>query len=500
MKRILIIVIIFGLQCDLLSQGINSKGLFGYQSNAGGNFGNTWMDFQGTNHTFEYDSLETGVAATNTVICDSLGNLLFYTNGWEVADSTGYIMLNGANISTTTYQATIFPPGFGMDVPQANMAIPYPSSNGKYYLFHSTRDGPQYKYTYKLDYSIIDMAGNNGLGEVISKNNAIIVDTLNFGKIIACKHGNGRDWWVTCLQMNSNLIYKLLVTPYGINGPYSQSIGWVKARGYGECKFSPDGTKFAWFDADYTKPGHAEIMDFDRCSGTFSNPLHMEISQSNGFGGGVCFSPNSQLLYIANVDSVYQYDLNAANIEQSKVFIAAWDSFYSPYPPFGTYFYMTLNAPDGKIYISTGNSTKHLHVINNPDLLGIGCNLVQHAVALPNYYSNSLPNHPNYFLGDNGLCNNLGIPPAPYEGVKKIQVFGNPTHDKFTLWFPVDKDVGVLEIYDVNGECIRRERVAQWSQYKTVDISGLSEGVYFCRMSWPDGEGSVKVVRTTDGN
>ncbi|MBL0050691.1 MAG: hypothetical protein IPP29_03765 [Bacteroidetes bacterium] len=40
---------------------------------------------------------------------DSLGNLLFYTNGWEVADSTGYIMLNGANISTTTYQSTIFP-------------------------------------------------------------------------------------------------------------------------------------------------------------------------------------------------------------------------------------------------------------------------------------------------------------------------------------------------------------------------------------------------------
>ncbi|MBL0051067.1 MAG: hypothetical protein IPP29_05805 [Bacteroidetes bacterium] len=55
--------------------------------------------FQGTNHTFEYDIAETGVAyITNTLICDSLGNLLFYTNGWEVADSTGYIMLNGANI------------------------------------------------------------------------------------------------------------------------------------------------------------------------------------------------------------------------------------------------------------------------------------------------------------------------------------------------------------------------------------------------------------------
>ncbi|MBL0051068.1 MAG: hypothetical protein IPP29_05810 [Bacteroidetes bacterium] len=33
-----------------------------------------------------------------------------------------------------------------------------------------------------LTTALIDAAGNNGLGEVISKNNAIIVDTLNFGK------------------------------------------------------------------------------------------------------------------------------------------------------------------------------------------------------------------------------------------------------------------------------------------------------------------------------
>ncbi|MBL0052025.1 MAG: hypothetical protein IPP29_11220 [Bacteroidetes bacterium] len=53
------------------------------------------------------------------------------------------------------------------------------------------------------------------------------------------------------------------------------------------------------------------------------------------------------------------------------------------------------------------------------------------------------------------------------------------------MWFPPDKDVGGLEIYDVNGECIRRERVSQWSQYKTVDISLFAGGVYFCKMKWP---------------
>jgi hypothetical protein len=221
----------------------------------------------------------------------------------------------------------------------------------------------------------------------------------------------------------------------------------------------------------------------------------MEIPQANSFGGGVCFSPNSQLLYLSDIDTVFQYDLNAANIVQSKQLIAVWDSFYSPFPPFSTGFYTTLNAPDGKIYISTGNTTKHLHVINNPDVLGLGCDLVQHAIAFPYVHSNSLPNHPNFFLGDNGLCNNLSTPSIPLQGGRKIQVFGNPTHDKFTLWFPVDKDVGTLDIYDVNGNVIRSERVAQWSQYKTVDVSLFSDGVYFCRMSWPSGEGSCKVVK-----
>ncbi|MEZ5068919.1 MAG: hypothetical protein R2847_10725 [Bacteroidia bacterium] len=30
-------------------------------------------------------------------------------------------------------------------------------------------------------------------------------------------------------------------------------------------------------------------------------------------------------------------------------------------------------APDGKIYVSTGNGTMHIHVINNPDSAGTAC-------------------------------------------------------------------------------------------------------------------------------
>jgi hypothetical protein len=81
------------------------------------------------------------------------------------------------------------------------------------------------------------------------------------------------------------------------------------------------------------------------------------------------------------------------------VHIAHWDSTYSPFPPYATVFDIAQLAPNGKIYIGTGNTTLRMHVINNPDEPGLACNLVQHGITTPTYYWNSLPNHPNYFLG-----------------------------------------------------------------------------------------------------
>ena len=82
---------------------------------------------------------------------------------------------------------------------------------------------------------------------------------------------------------------------------------------------------------------------------------------------------------------VYQVDALSNDLQTSLLHIATWDSTYSPGPPFATLFGATLLAPDGKIYISTLNSTDKLHVINHPDSLGLACDLVQNGVTLPTY-------------------------------------------------------------------------------------------------------------------
>src|SRR5690606_13843867 len=103
--------------------------------------------------------------------------------------------------------------------------------------------------------------------------------------------------------------------------------------------------------------------------GVLSNQTQISFPQF-GVNVGLSFSPNSEILYVSNVRRLYQVDLNAANIALSVDTIAFYDGFvdsFPPWPAFGMFFGNAILAPDGKIYISTGNGTHYLHTIDNPD-------------------------------------------------------------------------------------------------------------------------------------
>nr|HMU19737.1 T9SS type A sorting domain-containing protein [Bacteroidia bacterium] len=150
------------------------------------------------------------------------------------------------------------------------------------------------------------------------------------------------------------------------------------------------------------------------------------------------------------------------------------------------------------IYITTGNGTIHMHTIDNPDVIGLGCNVNQHSVQLPSIYFNTLPNHPNYFLG----CDTTLGCTTCYTGVDKEQknnltarASPNPSNGIFTLQFDVQSTAGELEIFDVMGNMVWRDYVAPWSQYKRVNIDGLAKGIYLCKLKWGGVERNLKVVK-----
>lgn len=172
------------------------------------------------------------------------------------------------------------------------------------------------------------------------------------------------------------------------------------------------------------------------------------------------------------------------------VHIAAWDSFYSPFPPFATTFDLAQLAPDGKVYISTGNSTLRLHVIHNPDDPGLACNMEQHGVVLPRLFFNSLPNHPNYFLGPvvGSVCDSLDLAtriPGPSPGERGVvRASPNPSDGRFVLDYPAHAGVGWLELRDLAGRMVLHERIPQWSTVHALDLHGRAAGMYQCSLRW----------------
>ncbi|MBK8192324.1 MAG: hypothetical protein IPK76_03715 [Lewinellaceae bacterium] len=82
-----------------------------------------------------------------------------------------------------------------------------------------------------------------------------------------------------------------------------------------------------------------------------------------------------------------QYDLQALDVALSGDTVAVYDGFtYNQLPlAFG----WMERAPNGHIYV-VANCCFSMHVIENPDLKGLACDVQQHSIDLPTWIYGSL--------------------------------------------------------------------------------------------------------------
>ena len=119
------------------------------------------------------------------------------------------------------------------------MFVNNPNSEFSEYLFYINivLKSP-YFYVMDLNYLLID----NISKKTIKKGN-VIHDALNSGCLTACKHANGKDYWIILNKENTNLFYKFILTSEGIMLKDTQSVGPKIKEGYGQALFSPNGTR-----------------------------------------------------------------------------------------------------------------------------------------------------------------------------------------------------------------------------------------------------------------
>jgi Secretion system C-terminal sorting domain len=473
---------------NIIAQGISNVWMGGYSNASGAPPWGGWkMDFNSGVPIINYELRNMNFNMTCATISDSLGNFLFATNGVIVMNSVNDTMMNGTGLNPGVYSSPQWF-GDGLRLPQAALILPLPDSPNLYYLFHMTLDtlgGAAAAYYFY--FSLIDLNLDGGKGGVTLKNIVLLNGLFSPTGISACKHANGRDWWINIHDRLGTEFHFFLLSNNIISYDHSQTFGF--REGIGTYSFSPDGSKIG----GYNSTDDFEIFDFDRCSGMLSNYRQVAINDSMVWFGSA-FSPNSKYLYGSSLHYLYQVDATSNQPDTSLTIVDVWDGTY--YGSLEAEFGLPQLAPDGKIYITTGSVTPYIHMIEQPDSNGNACNVIQRHITLPSYNSATIPNHPNYFLGAliGSPCDTLGV--GLYEAKNvALKIQPNPSDGYFQIVYPPHPENGTLEIVNVLGAKVYSVSLPPWSQLQNMDISHFGSGVYFVKIFWKNKSGIVKVLK-----
>jgi hypothetical protein len=427
------------------------------------------------------------------------------TNGCWVADATGDTMQNGGDLLPNSFSASWCDTYHGLPLCNTSVFLPHPSDSNLVYLMHQSGTSSSNPKSTGLFYSLIDKTLNNGLGGVVAgqKNIPVFMMGLNPGMAV-CRHANGRDWWIVTMKDSSNIVYASCLTPTGFTAPIVQTLNFSPAplNQHGQMCFSSNGEKFAYIYSIGTF-GAATILvritDFDRCFGSFSNNVEVTFPDPS-VGTGLCFSPNSKLLYACTSSKIVQLNVDTNNIAASLDTVAVNDGYYSPFPPLQSDFWMMSLSANGKIYLSSGNSVLDLHYINYPDSDGVACDVQQHAVHLPCFAIRGQIFHPNYYLG----CDTTsGCACLTSTGVGefskhdfKAKISPNPGLYGFRILYllPQNKS-GILTVYDMQGREMYKENLPPWSTLQTISASSWPPGIYQIQIESAGYTGSWKWVK-----
>ena len=336
---------------------------------------NSWVFYNQCSFVFNNNNL-----AVNTIpnpvgdwqasICDKhTGQLIFYSDGETAYDRSGNLMPNGNLLKGCE------------DASQGALIVPDPADDSSYYLF--TNDCSGLGGTNGLNYNIVNMRLNGGLGD-IEKKNVYVCNNLS-EKVTAIRACSFDGFWIITYvdTLNEFFAWQLTTSGLQIKSPVispSNFVGYQSTYDDIGCiKSSPDGNLLiAGFNQRSDSCDY--LYDFDKNTGALT--FRTRIAWSNAYHPaqqydfGESFSPDDSKLYFTNIDgtgsflmSIFQYDLNtgiSTQLNQNNVDMGVTG--------------MQL-GPDGRLYIANANY-EYVAVVNQPDSAGLACNFVLNGVSV----------------------------------------------------------------------------------------------------------------------
>ncbi|MBK8499181.1 MAG: T9SS type A sorting domain-containing protein [Flavobacteriales bacterium] len=60
--------------------------------------------------------------------------------------------------------------------------------------------------------------------------------------------------------------------------------------------------------------------------------------------------------------------------------------------------------------------------------------------------------------------------------------------------YPVQARAGLLELLDMQGRVVYRNRLAAWSQVHAVELEEVQAGMYQCKLQWGGQSTAVRII------
>ncbi len=290
-------------------------------------------------------------------ICDSRGQLLFYTEGYNVWDKNGNLMPNGVKILGDI--ANGHPTA---STTQAAVILPMPGSTHKYYIFSLTSmDVFPTTAANRLYYSVLDINLNGGLGDIVPAQKGVFMEGF-LSEMMTAVTGDRCNAWLLVIDHGNNKFKAYSINEDGIAAtPVISDLLPVNfGANQGNITVAASRKKIA-----INRMGLG-LYDFDISTGKLYGQVALLRLKTPQLGrGDVAFSPDDSKLYASIREEephLYQFDLglkDSASIVNSKFSI-------------GNYFMHALKTgPDGKVY--TSNLDVGIGVVAQPNLSGAAC-------------------------------------------------------------------------------------------------------------------------------
>jgi Secretion system C-terminal sorting domain len=429
-------------------------------------------------------------------ICDTTGNLILSSDGFNIYDSLGNYILGGDTLVPKDY----FNDQNGFSV-ISQSSIFLPMANNKYFFIASSMTDARY-YDCKnqgscffdlLLYNIIDMNANGGNGAVTKRMQPLMQNaSLSKTQMMACRHANGKDWWLLKQGGDSNIVYKFLFTQDSV---YNMGMQYFNTPNFGiwdvkgQSVFTKDGTQYATgIQGNFN--GLIFIANFNRCNSILSDPkiIYMPSgSQHNPADttitehsiNGIAYSPNGQFLYAIGQNNIWQYCF----ADSSWFRVAGLDTTYAAFQLYSC----SYLGNDDRLYIGNfGGLSNQMSVINNPNAKGAACDFCPRCLRFDSLgiyaAATTPPCMPNYALGaDTSMCWPLAIDNGKVIIENELKVYPNPAQN---ILYIQTSSSQKRELYNATGQLILNTFTNE------IDVSNFARGFYYLKV----GEQVVKIV------